>query len=134
MRLVIVLSVAAAVTVMLGVILVAVSVVMRLLTKGQPANMARLGLDLVAAGIAFGLVVLVVFAIARIGTAGRALASEGWADHRTGISDPQSAPSHGPGKPSGHGRSQGNGRERVRAGASSAGGGRFARPLDPTNV
>ena len=71
MRLVIVLSVAAAVTVMIGAILVAVSVVMRMVTKHQPAHMTRLGLDVVAAGIAFGLVVLVVFAIGRIGGAGR---------------------------------------------------------------
>ena len=66
-RLVIVLSVAAAVTIMLGAILVAASVVMRSLTRHQPAHMTQLGLDLVAAGIAFGLVVLVAFAIVRIG-------------------------------------------------------------------
>ena len=68
-RLVIILAVAAAVTVMLGAILVAASVVMRLLTRHDPANITRLGMDVVAAGVAFGLVVLVVFAIARIGTA-----------------------------------------------------------------
>ena len=56
-RLVIVLSVAAALTVMIGAILVAVSVVMRMVTKHQPAHMTRLGLDVVAAGIAFALVV-----------------------------------------------------------------------------
>jgi len=82
MRLVIVLSVAAAVTVMAGAILVAVSVVMRMVTKHQPAHMTRLGLDVVAAGIAFGLIVLVVFAIGRIGGAGRSRPSQGRADHR----------------------------------------------------
>jgi hypothetical protein len=135
MRLVIVLSVAAAATVMLGVILIAASVVMRLLTKGQPANMARLGLDLVAAGIVFGLVVLVVFGITRIATAGRPRTSGGGADYRRGTSRQQAAPSSsGPGKSPGHGRGQGNGKERQRAGARPAGGGRSARPLNPTNV
>jgi hypothetical protein len=133
-RLVIVLSVTAAVTVMLGVILVAASVVIRILTKGQPANMARLGLDMVAAGIAFGLVVLVVFAIARLATAGGPRTSAGGADHRQETSRPQPAASHGPGKSPGHGGTQGNGKERLRAGAPPAGGGRFARPLNPTNV
>jgi len=52
-RLVIALSVAAAVTVMIGAILMAASVVMRMVTKHQPAHMTRLGLDVVAAGIAF---------------------------------------------------------------------------------
>ena len=60
-RLVIVLSVAAAVTVMIGAILVAAGPVMRMVTKRQPAHLTRLGLDVIAAGIAFGLVVLVVF-------------------------------------------------------------------------
>ena len=53
-RLVIALSVAVAVTVMIGAILIAASVVMRMVTKHQPAHMTRLGLDVVAAGIAFG--------------------------------------------------------------------------------
>jgi len=70
-RVVTVLSVAAAVTVMLGAILVLASVVMRLVTRHQPAHMIQFGLDVVAAGIAFGLVVLVAFAIGRIGGAGR---------------------------------------------------------------
>ena len=48
-RLVIVLSVAAAVTVAIGAILVAMH---------QPAHQTRLGLDVVAAGVAFGVVVL----------------------------------------------------------------------------
>ena len=131
MRLVIVLAVAAAVTIMLGVILVAVDVVMRLVTKEQPANMARLGLDLVAAGVAFGLVVLVVFAIARIGSSG----------------GPGRSPGHGRAREQGH-REQGyrergyreQGQERLRAGAPPAGGGhgggRSARPpvLNPTHV
>ena len=52
-RLVIVLSVVAAVTVMIGAILVAMH---------QPAHMTRLGLDVVAAGVALGLVALVAFA------------------------------------------------------------------------
>ena len=77
-RLVIVLAVAAAVTVMFGAILVAASVVMRLVTKHEPANMTRLGLDVVATGVVFGLVVLVVFAIARIGTSWKAPAAGGY--------------------------------------------------------
>lgn len=71
MRLVIVLAVAAAVTVMLGLLLMAASVVMRLLTRHQPAHMARLGLDVVAVGIAFGLVVLAFFIRARNWGGGR---------------------------------------------------------------
>jgi len=67
---------------MLGAILVAASVIMRLLTRHQPAHLARLGLDVITAGIAFGLVVLVVFATARIGTAGRSRPSAGTADQR----------------------------------------------------
>jgi hypothetical protein len=58
--------VAAAVTVMIGAILVAVGPVMRMVTKRQPAHLTRLGLDVIAAGIAFGLLVLVVFAVTRI--------------------------------------------------------------------
>ncbi|MGH3183035.1 MAG: hypothetical protein ACRDOE_14195, partial [Streptosporangiaceae bacterium] len=94
MRLVIVLSVAAAVTVMLGAILVAAGVVMRLLTRHQPANMTRLGLDMVAAGIAFGLAVLVAFAIARIGTAGRSGPPAGTADHRLRAGAPAAGSGH----------------------------------------
>ena len=145
MRLVIVLAVAAAVTVMLGVILVAVDVVMRLVTKRQPANMGRLGLDVVAVGIAFGLVVLVVFVIARIGSAGRSRSPGSTADHRRGSSRPRPAASGGRGQPPGHGRAREQshreqGQERLRAGAPSAGGGhgggRSARPsvLNPTHV
>ena len=146
-RLVTVLSVAAAVTVMLGAILVAASVVMRLLTRHQPAHMARLGLDVVAAGIGFGLVVLVGFAIARIGGPGRSRPSPGRADHRKGAARPHPAPaSGGHGRSPGHGRSQGqsHGKDRLRAGAPPAGSGhagrdggtRPARPpvLKPTNV
>ena len=62
---------------------------MRLLTSHDPVNMVRLGLDVVAAGVAFGLVVLVVFAIARIGTAGRSRPPAGTADHRRGTGGPQ---------------------------------------------
>ena len=57
-RLVIVLSVAAAVTVVIGAILMAMH---------QPAHMSRLGLDVAVAGVAFGVVVLVMFVIGRIG-------------------------------------------------------------------
>ena len=53
-RLVIVLAVAAAVTVMFGAILVAASMVMRLVAKHGPANMTRLGLDVVATGVCSG--------------------------------------------------------------------------------
>ena len=90
-RLVIALSVAAAVTVMIGAILIAASVVMRMVTKHQPAHMTRIGLDVVAAGIAFGLVVLVVFAIWRIGGAGRSRPRAGQADHRRGATRPEPA-------------------------------------------
>ncbi len=139
MRLVIILSVAAAVTVMIGAILVVTSVVMRLLTRHQPARMTQLGLDVVAAGIAFGLVVLVVFAIARIGGAERSRPRAGTADHRRGAARPEaSAASRG------HGASPGPGQDRLRAGAPPAGRGRAGRDggprtsrppvLNPTNV
>ncbi len=59
-RFVIILSVAAAVTVMLGAILVVASVVMRLLTRHPAGPIIRLGLDMIAAGIGFGLVVAVL--------------------------------------------------------------------------
>ena len=131
MRLVIVLAVAAAVTVMFGAILVAASVVMRLLTKHEPANMTRLGLDVVAAGVAFGLVVLVVFAIARIGTAGRSRPPVGTADHRRGTAGPQpAAASHGHGKSPGRGTSQGHRQDRLRAGAPAAGSGHGGRDAE----
>ena len=137
-RLVIVLSVAAAVTVMIGVILMAAGVVMRMVTKHQPAHVTRLGLDVTAAGIAFGLVVLVVFAIARIGGAGKPRPRAGRADHRRGAArqDPAAASRA-------HGRAPGHGQDRLRAGAPPAGGhagrdggARSARPhvLNPTNV
>ena len=51
---------------------------MRLLTSHDPANMTRLGMDVVAAGVAFGLVVLVVFAIARIGDSRKVPAACGY--------------------------------------------------------
>ena len=116
MRLVIALSVAAAVTVMIGAILIAASVVMRMVTKHQPAHMTRLGLDVVVAGIAFGLVVLVVFAIGRIGGAGRSRPRAGRADHRRGAPRPEPAASRG------HGRSPGHGKDRARPGAQGRGG------------
>ena len=138
MRLVIVLSVVAAVTVMIGAILVAAGPVMRMVTKRQPAHLTRLGLDVIAAGIAFGLVVLVVFAIARIGGAGRRRPRKGRTDHRRGAArqDPAAASR-------GHGRSPGHGKDGLRSGTPAGGGhaardgaARSARPplLNPTNV
>src|SRR5215470_8832147 len=117
MRLVIVLSVVAAVTVMIGVILVAVGPVMRMVTKRQPAHMTRLGLDVIAAGIAFGLVVLVVFAIVRISGAGGRGRRKGKTGHRRGAvrQDPAAAPG-------GQGTSPGPGKDRLRAGTAPAGG------------
>jgi hypothetical protein len=127
---------------MLGAILVVASVVMRLFTRHPAGPIIRLGLDVVGAGIAFGLVVLVVFAITRIGASGRSRPSDGTADHRKGA-DPRSRP-HPAAASQRHGASRGQGRERLRAGASPAGGGqagrdggvRSARPhvLNPTNV
>ena len=136
-RLVIVLSVAAAVAVMTGAILVAVGPVMRMVTKRQPAHLTRLGLDVIAAGIAFGLVVLVVFAIARIGGAGRRRPRRGRADHRRGAARQDPAASRG------RSRSPGHGKDRLQDGTKPAGGraprdgaARSARPpvLNPTNV
>jgi hypothetical protein len=137
-RLVIVLSVAAAVTVMVGAILVAVGPVMRMVTKRPPAHLTRPGLDVIAAGIAFGLVVLVVFATTRIGGAGRRRRRKGRADHRRGAArqDPAAAPR-------GRSRSPGDGQDRLRDSTKPAGGhaprdgaARSARPpvLNPTNV
>ena len=137
-RLVIVLSVAAAVTVMIGVILMAAGVVMRMVTKHQPAHVTRLGLDVTAAGIAFGLVVLVMFTIARISGAGRRRRRRGRTGQRRGAvrQDPAAAP-HGLGK------SPGQGEDRLRTGTAPGGGNaqrdgaaRSARPpvLNPTNV
>src|SRR5271169_4829609 len=99
---------------MLGALLVAANVVIRLLTRQDPTNMTRLGLDVVAAGVAFGLVVLVVFAIVRIGTAGRSRPPAGIADHRRGTVAPQPAASHGPGRSSGRGTPQGQRQDRLR--------------------
>src|ERR1022692_4787848 len=65
MRLVVILSVAGAATVTLGVILVILGLAMRSLTKQPAGSMTRLGLDVGAAGIVFGLIVLVVFAFTR---------------------------------------------------------------------
>src|SRR6266516_58954 len=105
---------------MIGAILIATSVVMRTVTKHQPAHMTRLGLDVVVAGIAFGLVVLVVFAVGRIGGAGRSRPRAGRADHRRGAPRPEPvAASRGRG---GH--------------AGGDGAARSGRPplLNPTNV
>ena len=138
MRLVIVLAVAAAVTIMFGAILVAASMVMRLLTRNDPTNMVRLGLDAMAAGVAFGLVVLVIFAVARIGTAGRSRPRVATAEHRRGDPGPRPAPaSHG--RSPGRGTSQEQRQDRFRAGAPGPGSGhgpRSGRPsvLRPTNV
>ena len=117
---------------------------MRLLTRHEPAYLTGLGLDVVAAGVAFGLVVLVVFVIARIRTAGKSRPPVGTADHRRGTAGPQPAASHGHGKSSGRGTSQGHRQDRLRAGAPAAGSGhggrdggaRSSRPpvLKPTNV
>ncbi|MGH3172294.1 MAG: hypothetical protein ACRDPF_00295, partial [Streptosporangiaceae bacterium] len=144
---------AAAVTVMIGAILMAASVVMRMMTKHQPAHMTRLGLDVAVAGVAFGLVVLVVFAIGRIGGTGRSRPRAGRADHRRGAPRPHpAAASRGHGRSSGHGKDRGRpstqqpGTQRPgtqRPGAPSAGGhagrggaARSGRPplLNPTNV
>ena len=136
MRLVIVLSVAAAVTVMIGAILIAASAVMRMVTKRQPAHLTRLGLDVVAAGIAFGLVVLVVFAIGRIGE--RAGPGRGRADgHRRGAARPD--PRRPPRARRATGAWQGPGSGRHPAGRRHAGrdgAARSGRPpvLNPTNV
>src|SRR5947208_283464 len=100
---------------MIGAILIAASVVMRMVTKHQPAHMARLGLDVVAAGIAFGLVVLVVFAIGRIGGAGRSRPRAGQADHRRGATRPEPAASRG------HGTSPGHGKDGAQTGAQRVG-------------
>ena len=111
MRLVIVLSVVAAVTVMIGAVLVAAGPVMRMVTKRQPAHLTRLGLDVIAAGIAFGLVVLVVSAIARIGGAGKRRPRKGRTDHRRGAGRQASAAA-----PRGHGRSPGLGQDGLQSG------------------
>src|SRR5580698_10626547 len=82
MRLVLFLAVAAAATVMAGALLVAASVVLRHVTKHPPvppAHVARIGLYVAAAGVAFGLVVLVLFAVGRLG--------------RSRVSKPETTPS-----------------------------------------
>ncbi|HYX60861.1 MAG TPA: hypothetical protein VE888_17845, partial [Streptosporangiaceae bacterium] len=127
---------AAAVTVLIGAILEATH---------QPAHMTRLGLDIAAAGVAFGLVALVVFAI---GGTGRSRSRAGRADHRRGAPRPEpAAASRGQSRPSGHGKDQGRpGTQQPgtqRPGAAPAGGpagrdgaARSRRPplLNPTNV
>src|SRR5262245_29784362 len=93
-----------------------------LATTHQPAHMTRPGLDVAAAGVALGLVALVVFAI---GGTGRSRSRASRADHRRG------APRPGTQRPGAH-----------RPGAAPAGGpagrgaARSGRPplLNPTNV
>ena len=108
-RLVIVLSVVAAVTVMIGALLVAGGPVMRMVNRRQPAHLTRPGLDVIAAGIAFGLMVLVVFAIMRINGAGGRGRRKGRTGHRRGAvrQDPAAAPG-------GQGTSPGPGQDRAR--------------------
>jgi hypothetical protein len=123
-RLVIVLSVAAAVTVLIGAILEATH---------QPAHMTRLGLDVAAAGVAFGLVALVVFAV---GGTGRSRSRAGRADHRRGAPCPEPrAASRGHSRLSGQGRDQGRPSSQ-QPGTQQPGAARSGRPplLDPTNV
>jgi len=101
-RLVVVLSVAAAITVVIGAILMAMH---------EPAHRTRLGPDLVAVGVVFG---VVVFAIGR---AGRSRPRARRADHRRGAPRPE---------PAAASRGRGGGDGAARSG----------RPplLNPTNV
>src|SRR5579875_3757507 len=64
-RLVIALSVAGAATVMLGAILLVMGLAMRVVSRHAAGQVAVLGLALAAAGTAFGLVTLLVFALTR---------------------------------------------------------------------
>src|SRR5512142_2869753 len=123
---------------MIGAILVAVGPVMRMVTKRQPAHLTRLGLDVIAAGIAFGLVVLVLFVVTRIGRAGRRRPRTDRAGQRRGAArqDPAAATR-------GHSRPPGHGQDRPRVGTPPGGGhaprdgaARSGRPpvLNPTNV
>ena len=111
---------------------------MRMLAKPQPAHLTRLGLDVIAAGIAFGLVVLAVFAIAGIGGAGRRRPGKGRTDRRRGAARQDSATAS-----RGRDRSPGHGKDRLRDITPPGGGhaprdgaARSARPsvLNPTNV
>ena len=106
--------------------------------RRQPAHLTRLGLDVIAAGVAFGLVVLVVFAIARIGGAGKRGPRKG----RTG-SPARSRPPGPRGGPPRAWRVTGAWQGRAPAGTPAGGGhaardgaARSARPplLNPTNV
>ncbi|HEY1321425.1 MAG TPA: hypothetical protein VGF32_14310, partial [Streptosporangiaceae bacterium] len=116
-RLVIVLSVVAAVTVMLGALLVAGGPVMRMVNRRQPAHLTRLGLDVIGAGIVFGLVVLVVFAVVRISGAGGRGRRRGRTGHRRGAvrQDPAAAPRA-------HGKAPEQGKDRLRAGPEPGSG------------
>src|SRR5260370_29566710 len=117
---------------MLGVILVVLGTAMRLLTRHPAGRITSLGLDVSAAGIAFGLVVLMVFAFTRIGASGWSRSSAKATDRRNSADRQQSA------------ASQRHAQGRLRASAPSGGDGhagrnaraRSARPqvLDPTTV
>src|ERR1700691_2531835 len=95
---------------MLSVILVILGAVMHLAVKHPAGGITRLGLDVVVAGIAFGLIVLVVF----VATRGR-------------------APGRSPGSSAGADRGKSAGRQPL---AAASGGSRSARPhvMNPTTV
>src|SRR5947207_4009681 len=130
---------------MLGALLLAASVAMPHVTKHPPlppAHLARMGLYVVAAGAAFGLVVLVIFAFGRRGNAGKPRPGPAPAGHRREAARGQSPAPPGPAgaagpDPAGHGRDQDRGRAAA-AGDRHAGrgGARSGRPpvLNPTNV
>src|SRR5262249_17237930 len=99
----------------------------------QPAHMTRLGLDVAAVGVAFGLVALVVFAVGRTG---RSRSRAGRADHRRRAprsrTQPPVTPSPSSQQPGAHPPGAGPaGGHPARDGAARPG-----RPplLNPTNV
>ena len=124
MRLVLFLAVAAAATVMVGALLMAASVVLRHVTRHPPvppAHLARIGLYVVAAGVASGLVVLVLFAVGRPGRASRSKPGTITPGHRQEAPRAQTPEPRGPSRPS---------RPSGRGAARSA-----RRPVvNPTNV
>ncbi len=120
MRLVLFLAVAAAATVMAGALLMAASVVLRHATRHPPvppAHLARIGLYVIAAGIAFGLVVLVLFAVGRLGRSRRSKPEATVPGHRQEAPRPQTPEPHGHARPAGHGAARSS-----------------RRPVNPTNV